>query len=337
MKNHVKSLAKHLPHPTAAAMKPGKPLLAVLCLAALSLTARAQQADAVSVIFEVGRGSSETHHYPKDTTQLDLSQRELTGSVGFSRGWTNLKGLDLSGNDLQSLTLREDMTSLEWLNLANTGLQSLTLPEGLMSLKWLNLASTGLRSLTLPKGMTNLEWLNLSNIHNLRSLPEGLTGSLKSLYLSGNRLESLTLPKDMTNLEWLDLSSTHNLQSLTLPEGLTNLKGVDLGGTDDLRSLTLPEDMTSLRILDLTSAPIGVLRVPRGFNLSELDLRGFFKDGVTYYGPPPVEPPAELEFMLQWADSVEGPWMPLVVSDGVVRLPNEGGKRFFRLAPAGEN
>ncbi|MCS1408680.1 MAG: Internalin-A [Verrucomicrobia subdivision 3 bacterium] len=502
MKTYMKSLAEHLPLPTAAAMKPGRPLLAIFCLAALSLTARAQQADEVSVTFVRENGRSETRHYPKDSTRLDWREQGLT-SITLSSGWTNLKRLNLSnnqlwnltlpegltslrtlflsGNGLWSLTLPEDLTSLETLDLGGNNLRSLTLPEGLRSLAQLDLSGNRLWGLTLPEGLTNLRTLDIS--HNAASsvkgrypdefffsgngltgltLPEDLTSletlrlegnlikellvpqgfdlsqltlsglskddvtyydpageqvfvtieghvveglrtlyypkaatqlilaglelnsvtfskgwtNLKVLNLAGNDLEwGLTLPEDMTSLQWLHLAGSdlgsltlpegltslewlnlgdNDLTSLTLPEGLTSLRGLEIGD-NELVSLTIPEDMTGLGRLYLRNNPIVALRLPRGFpRLDEIYFRGFFKDGVTYYDPAPVspptvepppvpvpptvEPPAELEFMLQWADSVEGPWTRATratITEGVVRLPNEGGKRFFRLVPAG--
>ena len=94
-------------------------------------------------------------------TSLDahaINVRQLDG-LGAAH---NLTRLNLSYNQLTSLTLPAGLTSLTTLNLYDNQLTSLTLSAGLTSLTTLNLSGNQLTSLTLPAGLTSLTSLDLS-------------------------------------------------------------------------------------------------------------------------------------------------------------------------------
>lgn len=186
---------------------------------------------------------------------------------------------------------------------------------------------------------------------------------LEKLDLSNNRLTELRLNSEMTSLQELKVSGNQP-KKLTLPKGLRNLRILRLSG-NQLVSLTLPSDMTGLKELWVGGNPIEEIDVPRGLDLSGLVLKGFDKADVTVEGvlPPQPEPPKEpitpippvsppkptpplapcdVQFILQSAPSIYGPWSPVQVTiqitDGHICLPNNGQRaRFFRLVPATNN
>lgn len=185
---------------------------------------------------------------------------------------------------------------------------------------------------------------------------------LEKLDVSNNQLTELWSNSEMTSLQELKVSG-NQLKRLTFPKGLRNLRILRLSG-NQLVSLTLPSDMTGLRELWVGGNPIEEIDVPRGLDLSGLVLKGFDKADVTVNGvlppqPEPEEPitpippisppnpipspaPCDVQFILQSAPSIYGPWrtvsVTVQITDGHICLPNNGQRaRFFRLVPATNN
>lgn len=177
---------------------------------------------------------------------------------------------------------------------------------------------------------------------------------LEKLDLSNNQLTELRLDSEMTSLQELKVSG-NQLKKLTLPKGLRNLRILRLSG-NQLVSLTLPSDITGLKELWVGGDPIEEIDVPRGLDLSGLVLKGFDKADVTVEGvlPPQPEPPKEpiapippvcpnptpppapcdVQFILQSAPSIYGPWrnvsVTIQIADDNICLPNNGQRaRFF--------
>ena len=136
--------------------------------------------------------------------------------------------LNLSGNDLTSLVLPEDLTNLRELHLTDNNLTSLTLPEGLTSLTTLNLERNyRLTRLTLPEGLTRLTTLDLS-YNNLTSLTlsEGLT-NLTTLKFGGDgfsRMTSLTIPEGVN----VDTFPGFDRQIVTFYRPVLRIKDIDI-------------------------------------------------------------------------------------------------------------
>lgn len=178
--------------------------------------------------------------------ELYLRRCDITDTgLRSLENFTNLKILDLSGNDdftdtgLKSL---EKLTNLEGLylescdNITSTGFRSL---ERLKNLKWLDLSSCdGLTDSSLASlgELLNLKWLNLTN----------------NKYLTDTGLKSL---EELTNLEVLHLGDCRNINGTGFSslERLKNIRELDLHGLTNLTDTGLKslEDLTKLQVLNL--------------------------------------------------------------------------------------
>ena len=290
------------------------------------------------------------------------SLREFT----LPEGMTNLRSLWLSGNALQEFTLPEGMTSLRSLWLSGNSLQEFTLPEGMTNLHSLWLAGNSLRDFSFLKKLTRLRELTLSG-GALRddSFVEGLT-NLRDLYLSGEAPNDFSFLKKLPNLERLNLESLTlpgnalsqlpnglaNLRSLsirnsplsgwTLPNGLSNLVWLYLRG-NQMTELTLPEDMASLKVLNLEGSSITRLSAHRDVDVENLNLSGFPKKDVAFYGSPSLTilrwKSGVLEILwngrniLQSSDTFIGKWKTMENASSPYRIQPTGSARFFRLQP----
>ena len=303
---------------------------------------------------------------PKETTNLRQlwlagnSLREFT----LPEGMINLRSLWLSGNSLREFTLPEGMINLRSLWLSGNSLREFTLPEGMINLRSLWLSGNSLRDFSFLKRLTRLRELTLSG-DALRdnSFVEGLI-NLRDLYLSGEAPNDFSFLKKLPNLERLNLESltpSGNVMS-QLPEGLTNLRSLSIrksplnGWTlpnglsnlvwlylrdNPMTELTLPEDMTSLKVLNLEGSSLTRLLVHRDFDVENLNLSGFPKRDVAFYGSPSLTilqwKGGMLEILwngkdiLQSSDTFTGKWKAVEDASSPYRIQPTGSARFFRL------
>ena len=290
------------------------------------------------------------------------SLREFT----LPEGMTNLRSLWLSGNALREFTLPEGMTNLRSLWLSGNSLREFTLPEGMINLRSLWLDGNSLRDFSFLKRLTRLRELTLSG-DALRedSFVEGLT-NLRDLYLSGEAPNDFSFLKKLTHLERLNLESLtlsgnalsrlpnglSSLRSLsirnsplsgwTLPNGLSNLVWLYLRG-NSMTELVLPEDMASLKVLNLEGSSLTRLSAHRDVDIENLNLSGFPKKDIAFYGSPSLTilpwKDGMLEILwngrdiLQSSDTFTGKWKAVENASSPYRIPPTGSARFFRLQP----
>ena len=290
------------------------------------------------------------------------SLREFT----LSEGMIHLRSLWISGNSLRNLTLPNGMTNLRQLWLAGNSLREFTLSEGMIHLRSLWISGNSLRDFSFLKKLTRLRELTLSG-DALRddSFVEGLA-NLRDLYLSGEAPKNFSFLKNLPNLERLSLESLtlsgnklsqlpdglSNLRSLsirnsplsgwTLPNGLSNLVWLYLRG-NQMTELVLPEDMTSLKVLNLEESSITRLSAHRDVDVENLNLSGFPKKDVAFYGSPSLTilqwQGGMLEILwnrrekLQSSDILTGKWKTVENADSPYRIQPIGSIRFFRLQP----
>ena len=303
---------------------------------------------------------------PKGTTNLRQlwlagnSLREFT----LPEGMINLRSLWLSGNSLREFTLPEGMINLRSLWLSGNSLREFTLPEEMINLRSLWLSGNSLRDFSFLKRLTSLRELTLSG-DALRddSFVEGLI-NLRDLYFSGEAPNDFSFLKKLPNLERLNLESLtlsgnslillpdglDNLRSLsirniplngwTLPNGLSNLVWLYLRD-NPMTELTLPEDMTSLKVLNLERSSLTRLLVHRDVAVENLNLSGFPKKDVAFYGSPSLTilqwKGGMLEILwngrdiLQSSDTFAGKWKSVKDASSPYRIQPTGSARFFRL------
>lgn len=317
---------------------------------------------------DLSRNSMTNFTLPEGMTNLRQlwlagnSLREFT----LPKEMTNLRSLWLSGNSLREFTLPKEMTNLRSLWLAGNSLREFTLPEGMTNLRSLWLAGNSLRDFSFLKRLTRLRELNLSG-DALRddSFVEGLT-NLRDLYLSGEapndfdflkklpnlerlNLESLTfsgnalsrLPDGLDNLRFLSIRNIP-LNGWTLPTGLSNLVWLYLRG-NSMTELILPEDMASLKVLNLEGSSLTRLSAHRNFDIENLNLSGFPKKNIAFYGSPSLTilpwKGSMLEILwngreiLQSSATFTGKWESVEAASSPYRISPTGSARFFRLQP----
>ena len=213
--------------------------------------------------------------------KLDISELGLSGGLNLT-GFTNLKYLNCSGNDLIFLNLI-DSTQLERLDCSNNQLTDLDVRENknlqelyannnqLTDLDVRNLANLHTLILTQNK----LDELELSDLTNLKYLNCGLNKldeleltnnlKLKNLYCYGNKIRELKI-KHLSELENLycyhnllenlictnlkklkELYCAHNSEAILLQENddILNicLKKIDVKGCDSLEILDCAENI----------------------------------------------------------------------------------------------
>ena len=286
--------------------------------------------------------------------------REFT----LPEGMINLRSLWISGNSLREFTLPEGMINLRSLWISGNSLREFTLPEGITNLRSLWISGNSLRDFSFLKRLTQLRELTLSG-DALRddSFIEGLA-NLRDLYLSGEAPNDFSFLKKLPNLERLNLESLTfsgktlsrlpdgltNLRSLsirnsplsgwTLPNGLSNLVWLYLRG-NSMTELIFPEDMARLKVLNLDESSITRLSAHRDFDVENLNLSGFPKEDITFYGSPSLTilqwKRGMLEILwngrdiLQSADTFTGKWKAVEDASSPYRIQPTGSAQFFRL------
>ena len=182
--------------------------------------------------------------YSTALTELDLRNQGLTDADILPLAeMTNLKELQLDGNQITDLTPLAGLIQLEILHLGgdergNESLQDLSPLSGLNNLKELYLPASSLNDLSPLSGLSGLERLALrggenrtSGVTDLSPLA-GLT-QMRDLYLVISTLDSLDFVSNMTKLESLRIHTAgeSSLQDLSPLSGLTSLKQLDLPAT----------------------------------------------------------------------------------------------------------
>ena len=120
---------------------------------------------------------------------------------------------------------------------------------------------------------------------------------------------------------------------------------------NQLTSFTLPDGLDNLQVLDLLGNQLTSLRIPIGFNLIDLDLKGFSKSRVTFYKIHnklySTLDHETKEFVLSWSSPIDtfvlesssdfSEWKTVEgnpeILDGnfEIKLPISENQQFFRL------
>lgn len=139
-------------------------------------------------------------------TGLNLCESELTDDfLSVLNELPHLRALNLSGNNITSVTLPETLTALRWVDFSDCSeLKSLQLPPQATDLTRLDTSDSKMETLLLPDTLPQLEYLDVSRNQLtqliLRDMP-----AVKHIDLSGNTIENLVLPDIFNRLERLYL------------------------------------------------------------------------------------------------------------------------------------
>ncbi len=182
--------------------------------------------------------------YSTALTELDLRGKGLTDEdILPLREMTNLKKLQLDGNQLTDLSPLTALTQLETLHLGgdaggNESLQNLSPLAGLTNLEELHLPASSLSDLSPLASLTSLKRLALregeahtSGVTDPSPLADLV--QMQDLYLMISSLDSLDFLSNMSQLESLRIHVTgkSSVQDLSPLSGLTSLKRLELPAT----------------------------------------------------------------------------------------------------------
>ena len=214
---------------------------------------------------------------PQRVTELDLSWRDLKGSISAALGsLSSLVHLNLEFNELSGTIPKElgNLLNLEVLNLKRNELSG-TIPAQLGDLSNLEVLILGRNDLTRPipselSGLDKLQELDLSRNQLAGPIPEWLPSlsGLKVLHLEGSHLTG-PIPPEMSNLsklEFLDLSS--NPLAVSIPAWMDSLTSLELLKLDHTQLIgDIPSELSRLSRL-------------RWFGLSDNQLTGHIPAGL---------------------------------------------------------
>ena len=225
---------------------------------------------------------------------LRLAGNQVERADGLA-GLTNLRELDLQGNQLSDISFLEDLTLLEKLNLAGNQVPDITVLRRLGKLRTLDLQANVITDITALGGLVLLEELNLAEnqVSDLSPLRDALR--LRELDLMGNLVGDISVLADHLKLVKLDLSGNQvrdiqalaglrDLRELNLRDnqvsdiaplqGLATLEKLNLRGNAlrDIRALASLEELTYLN-LHSNEQITDLSPLARLANLQELILR----------------------------------------------------------------
>lgn len=178
-------------------------------------------------------------------TNLNISSMELTALPTTLNTLTALVSLNISGNNLTSITIPSELVALAEVNVSNCGLTEL--PAGLIA---------GTTSLDISRNDLTGKTLDLSTYSSMTSL------YASNIYKSANNLNVLTIP---TSLLLLDISYDY-LASLPNLSSIINLTAAGIVINGNI--------ITNISDLNL-NAQISNLKIDNNLGLTELDLSSY--------------------------------------------------------------
>lgn len=223
-------------------------------------------------------------------TELDASNSGINNLKGIEK-LSNLKKLNLEGNEIKDVSPLSSLAKLEELNLNNNGIISLekirldTLGD-LPNLKKLSLENNSrikeedievkLSEITALGKLTKLEALKLKGNDIKDISPLGNLKNLKELDLSENRIsdESIATLGSLTGLERLNLREC-DVRDISCVENLSNLVYLNIHSNVNIKSIMPVAKLTKLKSLIMRNVPVGdqINALENLTNLYDLNIR----------------------------------------------------------------
>lgn len=253
-----------------------KRVIVAVCLMALTLHASAVKLDATNfpdenfrdalcIILNVAPNSELSDEQLKSVKTMDLS-REIISLLKGIEFFSNLEELDVSYNNLNSLSYIEDLSRLKKLVAANNHITELRTKNFSQSLEYLDLKNNSLLNPFPINYFRNLQYLNCSSNH-LTEIDVSQLFSLKEIRFRSNNVTTIVLP-----------SSTYNDLEV-LDAGFNQLKSIDTGNLTKLRELDITcnenisfdvSNNTALQVLDCFRCRVSTLDLTNNTQLKHL-------------------------------------------------------------------
>ena len=252
-------------------------------------------------------------------------------SLELFAGLTNLRVLNVEGNEISDLSPLAGMANLETVRVGGNPISNVAGLTHLTELKTLSLFETNVSDLSDVSSMNQLEVLEISNIDVSVSDINGFSQltNLRVLNLSDVEIDDISFVSELTLLEDLILFNNGNISDLTPLSNLTGLTHLEvvnsrvediavIGNLENLEILSLSgnyiedvsslEGLSNLQYVDLSGNRIANLRALSSVGLAWLD--------VSYQGIvlPVAEVGIEVPFVVY---DVDGEMQSLEIVEGV--------------------
>ena len=227
-------------------------------------------------------GNSDPEFSIKDAeqiTELDLSANENTSDsgkisdIGALEYFTNLKSLNLEGNNIENISALSGLTGLRSLSIRGNKVGDLSALSGLYNLETLDFSDNHVSDINAVGSLTGLQELrfggnNVTDISALSSLK-----NLSVLRFSDNHVENLTPLINMPHLTALRFSD-NNVTDISVLSNLTELTELWFY-TNKVEDVSALSNLTKLEYLYMGGNNVkDISALLNLHNLKELDLNG---------------------------------------------------------------
>lgn len=236
-----------------------------------------------SLIFDDANLETFMYQYLKDNTEKEVFIK-ANHIININRyAVESIDKLNISNNNITSISGMENFNGLRNLNLANNNISDDSKIKALTNLEILNLANNKLNdSYDCIENLYGLTNLNISgnNVTNLKCLDTLLTNIekeyqekvLKELTISNNNISDINVLSKIPTLEILSMQF-NNISNIKALENITTLKTLNMSnnGITDISDLG---KLTALENLYMDNNSITNIEVIQNFSLNKLAISG---------------------------------------------------------------
>jgi NACHT domain/Leucine Rich repeats (2 copies) len=213
----------------------------------------------------IGRGYDEFEpglyikHVLTQVKLLDLSGTQIQ-DISILSSLNQIQGLNLSETKIQDISALSSFNQLQYLYLSGTQIQDISVLSSLNQLQHLDLSGTQIQDISVLSSLNQLQYLDLSgtqiqDISVLSSLNQ-----LQHLDLSGTQIQDISVLSLLNQLQYLYLSRTQ-IQDISVLSLLNQLQYLYLSGTEiqDISVLSLLNQLQYLYLSETKIQDISVL------------------------------------------------------------------------------
>ena len=205
-------------------------------------------------------------------TALELEQKDIK-NISALAYFTQLRSLDLSGNQIADIGPLSQLKLLDDLRLDDNRIDNVEALAGLTELKNLSLNNNQINDMDALSALSSLQSLSLcgNQISDISALSQ--TDALKQLALSDNAIESIEPLSALSMLENVSLSN-NNISDIQPLEHLTNIKQLELAD-NQISEVSALQNCTGMTELLLQNNPVTDISVVNGMqSLVHINIEG---------------------------------------------------------------